>query len=93
MHGFAERKGDADAFRLAFLDIVESVFEATIEVGEYLIMADVKILTETGQGLISGHDGLLSGAERKKGTAREGPSPFQFQTFVNVCFSRPATAR
>jgi hypothetical protein len=32
----AERKGDADPFRLAFLDIVEPVFQGTIEVGEYL---------------------------------------------------------
>jgi hypothetical protein len=70
VHGFAERQGDADAFRFSFLDIVEPVFQGTIEVSEYLRMADVKILTETGQGLISGHDGLLSGAERKKGTAR-----------------------
>jgi hypothetical protein len=36
VHGFTEWQGDADAFRFAFLDIVKPVFEATVEVGEYL---------------------------------------------------------
>jgi hypothetical protein len=45
-------------------------------------MADVKILTETGQGLISGHDGLLSWAERKKGVASFLTHP---PHFLNVC--------
>jgi hypothetical protein len=67
VHGFAERKGDADAFRLSFLDIVEPVFQGTVEVSEYLGMTDVKILTETCQGLISGHNGLLSGQNVKRG--------------------------
>jgi hypothetical protein len=87
VHGFSERQGDADAFRLSFLDIVESVFQGTIEVSEYLRMTDVKILTETGQGLISGHDGLLSGAERKKGTAPKDHPLFSSQTFVKCILS------
>jgi hypothetical protein len=49
-------------------------------------MADVKILTETGQGLISGHDGLLSWAERKKGTA-DGMSFNVIQHFAKVAFT------
>jgi hypothetical protein len=82
VHGFAERQGDADTFRLSFLHIVEPVFQGTIEVSEYLRMTDVKILTETCQGLISGHDDLLSGAERKKGVASFLTTPFHFP---NVC--------
>lgn len=42
------------------------------------------VLTETGQGLAFGHNGLLSVSERKKGTAREGPSPFPFPNDWNV---------
>jgi hypothetical protein len=34
-------------------------------------MADVKVLIEAGQSLISGHDNFLSGTEREKGRPEE----------------------
>ena len=76
MNGRTKWQGDADALRLAFLDISKAIVEAAIEVSEYLGMTDIKVLTETAQGLISGHDDLLSGAERKRGRPVTGRFPF-----------------
>jgi hypothetical protein len=51
--GFTEGQGDADPFRLAFLDVMKPVFEGAVEVGEDLVVADIKVLAETLECLVS----------------------------------------
>jgi hypothetical protein len=61
---------------------MEIVLQRAGQIGEYLAVADTKILSKRLYSLISWHYDLLSGLERKKGKARQRTFPFRgFQTF------------
>jgi hypothetical protein len=60
VYGPSKRKVNTDTLVRFLYDILETVFQATGQIGEYLIVADMQFLVKCLQGFVSGHLNLLS---------------------------------